>query len=173
MATSYYFGEHQRVGLLRGREKMVYWCMPLFLPYFLSSFYHFLYFTPFLFLLLVSYYFLAMDCPPFGLFFSWVLLSGWLSLSKCLPPTRSCLSAMVTSSFYNELIQCDFSLLLLGLHQLFLVCCGHPFRTIHQPIGCLDHCYYTEYVNYTITHFMRKFHFVCSCCIPLPLGSNG
>jgi len=43
---------------------------------------------------------------------------------------------MTTSSFYSELIQCDFSLLLLRLHQLFLVSCGHSLRTTHQPFGC-------------------------------------
>ena len=82
MATSYYFQGHQRVGLLRGREKMVYWCMPLFLPYFFSSFYHFLsFFLSVLFLLLISNYYLAVGCFPFGLFFSWVPLSRCLLLS--------------------------------------------------------------------------------------------
>ena len=37
------------------------------------------------FLLLVSYYSPAVGCSPFGLLFSWVPLSRWLSLSKCLP----------------------------------------------------------------------------------------
>ena len=94
MTTSYYFWEHQRVGLLRGREKMVYWCMPLFLPHFLSSFYHFLFFS------LRSFFtlsFLLLSCrrlfPFFGLSFSWVPFSGCLLLSyhrfsplKCFPP---------------------------------------------------------------------------------------
>ena len=94
----------------------------------------------------------------------WVFL--WCFFS--LPCFFSSSSAMVTSSFYSELIQWDFSLLPLGLHQLFLVCCRHPFRTTYQPIGCPDHCHYSEYVSCTITHFTTKFHFVCSCCIPLP-----
>ena len=81
MATSYYFWGHQRVGLLRETEKMVYWCMPLFLLYFISSFYHFLSFTPFFFffLLLVSYS-LVVGCSSFGLFFSLVRLSRCLLL---------------------------------------------------------------------------------------------
>ena len=69
-------------------------------------------------------------------------------------------------SFYSELIQWDFSLLPLGLHQLFLVCCGHPFKITHPPIGCPCHC--SVHVCGTATHFMTKFPFVCSCYIPLP-----
>ena len=68
--------------------------------------------------------------------------------------------------FYSELIQWDFSLLPLGLHQLFLVCCGHPFKITHPPIGCP--CHYLVHVCCTATHFTTKFPFVCSCCIPLP-----
>ena len=53
------FGKPQRMGLLRGREKMVYWYMLLFLLCFLSSFYHFLSFIPFLlsFFLIFFFYF--------------------------------------------------------------------------------------------------------------------
>ena len=69
-------------------------------------------------------------------------------------------------SFYSELIQCDFSLLPLELHQLFLVCCGHPFKITHPPIGCPCHC--SVRVCCTATHFTTKFPFVCSCGIPLP-----
>ena len=29
-----------------------------------------------------------------------------------------------------------FYLLLLGLHQLFLACYEHSFKTVHQPISC-------------------------------------
>ena len=195
MATSYYFWGHQRVGLLRGREKIVYSCMPLFLPYFLSSFYHFLSFTPFLFLLLVSYS-LVVGCSPFGLFFAWIPLSRFLLLSYYgffplgasapLGPLLSVFFSLPSfsspipfgplflpwlPSFYSELIQWDFSLLPLGLHQLFLVCCGHPFKITHRPIGCPCHC--LVHVCYTITHCMTKFPFFCSCCILLPLGSHG
>ena len=60
-------------------------------------------------------------------------------------------------SFYSELIQWDFSLLPLGLHQLFLVCCGHPFKITHSPIGCPCHC--SVHVCCTTTHFMTKFPF--------------
>ena len=72
------------------------------------------------------------------------------------------------SPFYNELIQWDFSLLPLGIHQLFLVYCGHPFKITHSPIGYPDHCHCSIHVCYTTIHFMTKFPFVCSCCIPLP-----
>ena len=150
MTTSYYFWRLQKVGLLRGREKMVYWCIPLFLPCFLSSFYQFL--SLFLFVLF------TLSCLLLsyrGLFFSlgyfpfWIPLSLGASLSKCLPwvltallpwvPPLRCFpfSSMATASFYSELIQWDFSLLPLGFHQLFLACCWHSFRTVHQPIGCL------------------------------------
>ena len=44
---------------------------------------------------------------------------------------------MATSPFYSELIQWDFSFLPLGFHQLFLVCCGHSFKTTHQHISFL------------------------------------
>ena len=126
-------------------------------------------------LLLVSYYSLTMSCSPFGLIFSWVSLSRCLLLSYheffplgAFAPLGLPFSAMVSSSFYSELIQWDFSLSSLGLHRLFLVCCGHPFRTTHQPIGCLDHCHCSVHVCCTTTHFRTKFPFVCSCCIPLP-----
>ena len=72
------------------------------------------------------------------------------------------------SSFYSELIQWDFSLLPLGLHQLFLVCCGHPFKITHSPIGCPDRYHYSVHVCCTTTHFTTKFPFVCSYYIPLP-----
>ena len=80
MATSYYFWGHQRVGLLRVREKMVYLCMPLFLPYFLF-FLPLFFFLSVLFLLLISNYYLLVGCFPFGLFFSWIPLSRCLLLS--------------------------------------------------------------------------------------------
>ena len=61
-----------------------------------------------------------------------------LSYYGFLPLGASSLfTSMPTCSFYSELIQCDFSLLPLGLHQLFLACCGHSFRIAHQSIGCL------------------------------------
>ena len=73
-------GGLQRVGLLRGREKIVYWCMPLFLLCFLSTFYHFLS----LFLSIhFTLSFLLLSCRGFsflGLSFSWVPLSGCLPL---------------------------------------------------------------------------------------------
>ena len=59
---------------------------------------------------------------------------GFLPLSASPPPPQ--FSSMATSSFYSELIQWDFSLLPLGLHQLILACCGHSFSTTHQPFDC-------------------------------------
>ena len=83
------------------------------------------------------------------------------------PPFPSFFSAWLPS-FYSKLIQWDFSLLPLVLHQLFLVCCGHPFKIAHSPIGCPNHCHCSVHVYCTTTHFTTKFPFVCSCCIPLP-----
>ena len=94
MATSYYFYGHQRVGLLRGREKMVYWCMPLFLPYFLSLFYHFFsFFLSILSLLLVSYYSPAMGCSPFLVFPfpGFLSLGAYYSLTMGFPPLSASL----------------------------------------------------------------------------------
>ena len=112
----------------------------------------------------------------------------WVFFLRCLRPFRSPSFGVVLSSpvfpfiplqsfsvpsflswlpsFYSELIQWDFSLLPLRLHQLFLVCCGHPFKITHPPIGCP--CHYSIHVCCTTTHFTTKFPFVCSCCIPLP-----
>ena len=135
--------------------------MPLFMPYFLSSFYHFLsFFISVLFLLLISNYYLVVGCFPFGLFFSWVPLSrclllsyrGFFPLGASTPlglfsfcifslfcvfflPFRSPLFLPWLPSFYSKLIQWDFSLLPLGLHQLFLVCCGHPFKITHPLVA--------------------------------------
>ena len=136
--------------------------------------------------------------PIFGIFFSWVSLSGCLLPSyheffslKCFPPLGLSLSVFFLSSpvflflplfflfhspslfsaclpsFYSQLIQWDFSLLPLRLHQLFLVCCGHLFKITHSPIGCPDHCHCSVHVCCTTTHLTTKFPFVCSYCIPL------
>ena len=53
------------------------------------------------------------------------------------PPQVPPFSSMFTAPLYHGLIPWDFSLLPLRLHQLLLIGCGHPFRTAHQPIGCL------------------------------------
>ena len=45
------------------------------------------------------------------------------------------LPSMATAPFYSGLISWDFSLLALGLHQLFLVCYGHPFRTTNLLVA--------------------------------------
>ena len=60
-------------------------------------------------------------------------LGAYYFLTICF----SLFSSMATFSFYSKLIQWDFSILFPRLHQLFLACCGHSFRTAHQPIGCL------------------------------------
>ena len=78
-----------RVGLLRGKEKMVYWCMPLFLPCFLSSFY-----------CLHSFSFYSV------LSLSLLLLSCYGSFS---------FPFMAIAPFYSGPIAWDFSLLPLGL----------------------------------------------------------
>ena len=98
-----------------------------------------------------------MPLPPWGPFF-WCF-----SLFPVFPPP---FFLPWLPSFYSKLIQWDFSLLPLGLHQLFLVCCGHPFKITHPLIGCPCHC--SVHVCCTTTHFTTKFPFVCSCYIPLP-----
>ena len=167
--------------LLRAKEKMVYWCMPLFLPYFLSSFYHFFFLSFSFSVLFFTLSFWLLSCHGLFFYFGYFLFLGpFLSLStslRCLLLSyhgflhlgSSPLSSMAISSFYSELIQWDFSLLPLGLHQLFLVCCGHLFKITHSPIGCP--CHYSVHVCCNATHFMTKFHFVCSCYIPLLLGN--
>ena len=118
-------------------------------------------------LLLVSYYSPAVGCSPFWSFLFlgtslWVLttLLPWVFSLRCLRPLGSPSFGVFLSfpvfppipfnplfmlwlpSFYSELIQWDFSLLPLRLHQLFLVCCGHPFKITHPPIGCPCHSQY-------------------------------
>ena len=100
----------------------------------------------------LSVFFLSSPVFPFLLFFP---LQFWSLFNLPWLP-----------SFYSKLIQWDFSLLPLGLYQLFLVCCGHPFKITHSPIGCPCHC--SVHVCCNATHFTTKFPFVCSCCIPLP-----
>ena len=152
--------------------------MLLILPCFLSSFYNFLFF--FLSILFtLSFLLLSRHrlFPLFDLSFSWVLLSGYLLFSyhefpslKCFPPLGLSFSAMVTSSFYSKLIQWDFSLLPLGLHQLFFGLLWTFLQDYPPTHWLLGHYLCSKYVSYTITHFMTKFSFICSCCIPLPLG---
>ena len=96
-------------------------------------------------------------------------------LPQVLPPPlgTSFVSSMATSSFYSEHIQWEFSFFtprasptIFGLLWTFLQ--DYP-PTYWMP--SYDLC--LEYVYCTTSHFMTKFSFVCSCCIPLPLGSNG
>ena len=132
MATSYYFWRTSKSGFAKreGKDGLL---MHTPISTVFSFFFLPLYFFLFVLLPLFSYHSLTIGCSPFGLFFSWVPLSRWLSPSKCLPQV---LPPVGASSFYSKPIQWDFSFLLLGFHQLFLACYGHSFRTIHQPIGC-------------------------------------
>ena len=122
------------------------------------------FFHSILFLLLISNYYLAVGCSSFWSFLFlctslWVLttLLPWVFPLKCFPPFGLPLLVFFSlplffplpfgsfnlpwlPSFYSQLIQWDFSLLLLGLHQLFLVCCGHLFKITHLSIGCPCHC---------------------------------
>ena len=150
------------------------------------------FFLSVLFLFLISNYYLAVGCfshlglfpfgsPSLGIYYSLTMgffpqvppppLGSFFQCFSLFPCFSShSLSHFLSQlpSFYSKLIQWDFSFLPLGLHQLFLVCCGHSFKITHSPIGCPCHC--SIHVCCNTTHFMTKFPFVCSCCIPLPLG---
>ena len=138
----------------------------------------FLVFPFFGYLFLGAYYFLTMGFPPLSASLHWVSLFQFFSLFPCFFFSSPVFCSSIWSPFFllwlpsfcSELIQWDFSLLPLRLHQLFLVCCGHHFKITHPPIGCPDHCHCSVHVCCTTTHFTTKFPFVCSCCIPLPLG---
>ena len=121
---------------------MVYFCMPLFLMCFLSSFCRGLFFSlgsfpfwiPLSRCLLLSYYeffFLGASAPLGPLLSMFFSLPLFFLQFPMVPHFLSWLHF-----FYSKLIQWDFSLLPIGLHQLFLVCCGHPFKITHSPIGC-------------------------------------
>ena len=167
--------------------------MPLFLPCFLSSFSFSVFFflllvsnyylavgcSPFFvflfpgYLYLGAYYSLTMGFPPLSTSLHWVsLFRCFFSFPLFFLFFCFFLFHLVPfnlpwlPSFYSKLIQWDFSLLPLGLYQLFLVCCGHPFKITHSPIGCPCHC--SIHVCCNATHFTTKFPFFCSCCIPLP-----
>ena len=125
------------------------------------------------YLSLGAYYPFTMGFPPLSASLHWVSLFRCFSLFPCFPFSSSVFPLpfgpfflLWLPSFYSKLIQWDFSLLPLGLHQLFLVCCGHSFKITHSPIGCPCHCSVDVCCN--ATHFTTKFPFVCSCCIPLP-----
>ena len=67
---------------------------------------------------------------PFFFFFTYLLLLSFLLLSFRV----LVLPSMAISSFYSELIQWDFSLLSLRLHQPLLVSYGYSFKTTHNPL---------------------------------------
>ena len=104
------FGGLQRVGLLRVRENMVYWCMPLFLLCFLSSFYHFLSFFPFLRSFFLSFFFLLLFLlwvsllSVFTTFFPWVFLLSTFSASpRCFSPFHLCLPPLFIVGWFHEI----------------------------------------------------------------------
>ena len=109
MATCCCFGNFKEWVYLRGRKKIYYWYMPF--------------------------------CHAYSLFFSlhsFSLLYYFSFNSLCFSYLRSSPFPFVaTVPIYTWLILWDFSILPLGLHQLFLVYGGHPFKVAHQPIGCL------------------------------------
>ena len=159
--------------------------MPLILPYFLSSFYHFL---SFFLSVLFTLSFLLLSCcgllPPLVFpFLGSLSLGASLSLSaslRCLLLSYHGFLPLGSSLFihgYLFLLQQTDSMRFLpftpktsptvfGLLWAFLQDC--------LPTHCLfSHYLCSEYVCCIITHFVTKFHFVCFCCIPLPSGSNG
>ena len=114
------------------------------------------------YLSLGAYYSLTMSFPPLSASLHWVSLFRCFFLSSPVFPFLPLFFLLPSlvffpfplffplkfgpfnlpwlPSFYSQLIQWDFSLLPLGLHQLFLVCCGHPFKITHSSIGCPCHC---------------------------------
>ena len=152
--------------------------MPLFLLCFLSSFYHFLSFFLFSALSFSIFFTTVFIVGLSSLIFHYLLPMGPSSLPlRCLPYMLPPLpSSMATTPLYSGLIPWDFCLLPLRFHQLFWVCCGHPFRTAHPSIGCstttTTRVNLIHYLSST-THSMTKSLFVCSYYLPLPLGSNG
>ena len=78
------------------------------------------------FSLFLSSFFISI----FFFFFTYLLLLSFLLLSFRV----LVLPSMAISSFYSELIQWDFSLLSLRLHQPLLVSCGYSFKTTHNPL---------------------------------------
>ena len=99
------------------------------------------------YLSLGAYYSLTMGFPPLSTSLHWVsLFRCFFSLPLffffflCFPLPFRPFNLLWLLSFYSQLIQWDFSLLPLGLHQLFLVCCGYPFKITHSSIGCPCHC---------------------------------
>lgn len=127
MTTCCYFYDFKEWVCWRGREKIAYWCM---------HFYHVFSLFLSLFLFLSLYYFsLSSFC---------FLALGYFSFQS-----------MATALIYNGLILWDFSLLPIGLYQLFLVYGGHLFRAADQPIGCS---------STTTTR-----HAQCTLFLPLPI----
>ena len=139
MATSYYFWGTSKSGFAN-RDRKDSLLMHASISAMFSLFFLPLSFSSFFLLFLVFQFtpgllWLALFSLPlcslsfFSLFFLLLVSCYYLTLSS------SPFSSMATSPFYSKLIQWDFSLLPLGLHQLFLVCCGHSFRTAHQLIA--------------------------------------
>ena len=155
------------------------------------------FFLSVLFLLLISNYYLAVGCFshlglfPFGSpsqgayysltmgFFPQVPPPPWVPFFRCfsLFPCFSSPSIPLFFAVVTFLLQQTDSMRFLpftprasptifGLLWVFLQYC----RPIHWLAG---HYLCSEYICCITTYFVTKFAFVCSCCIPLPLGSNG
>ena len=102
-------------------------------------------------------------------FFLFSVLSFFLNffVFLCLAIGHSPFSSMATSPFYSELIPWDFSFLPLGLHQLFLVCCGHSLGLSINPLVARP---LPLFSTFSLHHysFHDKFPFVCFCDKPFP-----
>ena len=94
-----------------------------------------------------------------------VPLPPWVPFFRCFSsPFQSPFSAVVTF-----LLQQTDSMGFLPFTPRAspnVVCCGHPFKITHSPIGCPCHC--SIHVYCTTTHFTTKFPFFYFYCMPLP-----
>ena len=139
------------------------------------------FFLSVLFLLLISNYYLAVGCfshlglfpfrsPSQGAYY--FLTMGFFpqvppppqvpffrcfSLFPCFSSPSIPLFFAVVTFILQQTDSMRFLPLPLGLHQLFLVCCGHLFKITHSPIGCPYH--YSVHVCCNATHFTTKFPF--------------
>ena len=137
-------------------------------------------FFPFLCSFFLNLFYYCFYCGSLFSHFSLPSSNGSFLSPPLVPPLHASPppppSSMATTPLYSGLIPWDFCLLPLRFHQLFLACCGHPFRTAHPSIGCstttTTRVNLIHYLSST-THSMTKSLFVCSYYLPLPLGSNG
>ena len=85
------FKRLQRVGLLRGREMIVYWCIPLFLPCFLFFFFFFYHFLSFFLSVLFTLSILLLSCHGLFPFESFLFLGPYLWMPPFLSASLRCL----------------------------------------------------------------------------------